>query len=69
MKVSTSDSGIDDKRGQGSFPWIDLMLETETDTEKALLRALRSGSVSFNVWSTGNATIRFRLPRAPKQNF
>lgn len=69
MRASISDSGIQTKRGQGDFPYVDLMFEAESETERALLRALRSGTVSFHVWTTGNASMRFRMPRAKQSDF
>lgn len=67
MKASVTGSGFIQRAGQGKRAWVDVDLEAENELERAVLRLASSGSVHYNVWSTGNASIQFRLPRSKSE--
>lgn len=67
MKAILTGSGMIQRQGQGNRPWVEIDIQAETEEEKAILRLASVGTVHYNVWSTGNASVKFRLPRVKSE--
>jgi hypothetical protein len=55
MRATVTNSALIERRGRGRYPDVSIMLESDNEMEKAILRMAYAGKRSVYIYASGNA--------------